>query len=101
MIDSVQSLGHPADQVIGLACAFKNFCEVLGLDPMEVLRVVSRMEQDCRYRQVNTLNAVRLRGARAETALPVMRDPITDAFIDEALIGFDIDEAFGISADTR
>ncbi|BBQ10563.1 MULTISPECIES: hypothetical protein [Bacteria] len=29
-----------------------------------------------------------------------MRDPITDAFIDEALIGFDIDEAFGISADT-
>ncbi|WP_242893371.1 hypothetical protein [Stenotrophomonas maltophilia] len=59
VIDSVQSLGHPADQVIGLACAFKNFCEVLGLDPMEVLRIVSRMEQDCRYRQVNTLNAVR------------------------------------------
>ena len=45
--------------MIGLACAFKNFCEVLSLDPMEVLRVVSRMEQDCRYRQVNTLNAVR------------------------------------------
>lgn len=29
-----------------------------------------------------------------------MRDPITDAFIDEALVGFDIEEAFGISADT-
>lgn len=59
VIDGVQRLGHPVDQVIALGCAYKNFCEVLGLDPMEVLRVVSRMEQDCRFRQVATLSAVR------------------------------------------
>ena len=59
VIDAVQGLGHPADRVLGAACAFKNFCEVLELDPGEVLRIVSRMEQDCRFRQVNTLSAVR------------------------------------------
>ncbi len=59
VLDAVQSLGSPARQVIGLACAMRNICDVLGLDPHEVFRVVSRMEQDCRFRQVNTLGAVR------------------------------------------
>ena len=59
VLDGVQNIEHPADQVVGLGCAFKNFCDVLGLDPGEVLRVVERMERDCRYRQVTTLSAVR------------------------------------------
>jgi len=59
VIDALQRLGSPARQVIALACAYRNVCGVLGIDPLEVQRVVARMEQDCRYRQVNTLNAVR------------------------------------------
>jgi len=59
VIDALQRLGSPAQQVIALACAWRNICAVLGIDPLEAQRVVARMERDCRYRQVNTLNAVR------------------------------------------
>jgi hypothetical protein len=96
VIDSVQSLATSADQVIGLAVRLQELREVLGLDPMEA-RVVSRMEQTAATGR--STPSTRTGHERSETALPVMRDLITDAFIDEALIGFDIDEA-GISADT-
>jgi len=59
VINTLQRLGSPAKQVIALACAYRNICEVLEVDPQETLNIVWRMEQDCRYRQVNTLSAVR------------------------------------------
>jgi len=59
VIDALQHLGSPSAQVIALACASRNICAVLGLDLLEMQRIVERMEQDCRYRHVNTLNAVR------------------------------------------
>lgn len=59
VLDAVQNIQRPAEQVVALACAYKNVCNVLGLDPMEPLRIVERMERDCRFRQVNTLSAVR------------------------------------------
>jgi len=59
IINVLQQLGSPARQVIALACVWRTVCGVLGLDPLVALRVVERMERDCRYRQVNTLSAVR------------------------------------------
>jgi len=64
VINAMQHLGSPAKQVIALACAYRNVCEVLGIDPLEAQRIVARMEQDCRYRLVNTLSAVRAYTAR-------------------------------------
>ncbi len=59
VLDAVQHLGSPARQLIGLGCAMRVICDTLSFDPNEIFRVVSRMEQDCRHRQVNTLSAVR------------------------------------------
>jgi len=59
VINAMQHLGSPARQMIALACAYRNVCEVLGIDPLEAQRIVARMEQDCRYRLVNTLSAIR------------------------------------------
>jgi len=59
VIDALQHLGSPASQAIALACAYRNVCAVLGLDPLEIQRIVERMERDCRYRHANTLSAVR------------------------------------------
>ena len=59
VLDAVQHLGSPARQLIGLGCAMRVICDTLGFDPNEIFRVVSRMEQDCQYRQVNTLSAVK------------------------------------------
>jgi len=59
VINAMQGLESPASQVIALACAYRNTCAVMGIDPAEAQRVVERMERDCRYREVNTLSAVR------------------------------------------
>jgi len=58
VLDAMQQVGHPAKQVIGLACAFKNICRVAGVEPNELFAIVDKMEADCRYRFVNTLSAV-------------------------------------------
>jgi len=60
VINALQHLDDPALRVIALACAWRNVCAVLGLDPLDGHRIVERMERDCRYRQVNTLDAVRM-----------------------------------------
>ena len=59
VLNGVQNIQHPADQLLGLACAFKAFAEVTGFKPAELFEVISRMERDCRFRNVNTLSAVR------------------------------------------
>lgn len=59
VLSFMQDVPHPADQVLGLACAFKNVAEGLGLSVTELLAQIDRMEADCRFRQVNTLAAVR------------------------------------------
>lgn len=58
VINGVQRLPS-AQQAIGVATAYKQLCESIGIDPRELLYVVARMEADCRYRNVNTLSAVR------------------------------------------
>lgn len=57
VIDALQNI-HPAQQVLALAGAFKITAEVLHLDPRDVLRIVDRMERDCRFTNRNTLDAV-------------------------------------------
>jgi hypothetical protein len=57
VINALQEL-HPASQVMALATAFKITSDVLHLDPRDLLRIVDRMEQDCRYTNRNTLDAV-------------------------------------------
>lgn len=59
VLDVLQNIEHPADQLIGLACAFKFIADACGHAPTDLLQLVARMEQDCRYREVNTLSAVR------------------------------------------
>ncbi len=59
MLNGVQDIEHPADQVIGLATAFKFICEATGHAPVALLSLVDQMERDCRFREVNTLSAVR------------------------------------------
>ena len=59
VLNCTQTIMHPADQVLGLACAFKNMLETCGLSAAEVFALIDRMEADCRFRQVNTLAAVR------------------------------------------
>ena len=59
VLDGVQNIEHPADQLIGLACAFKFLCDATGHHPMAVIDLVGHMERDCHYREVNTLSAVR------------------------------------------
>ena len=58
VINGVQGL-PPAQQALGIATAYKQMCESIGIDPRELLYVVARMEADCRYRNANTLSAVR------------------------------------------
>jgi hypothetical protein len=55
----MQDIKHPADQLLGLACAFKTVADVCEFTPAEMFEVIARMERDCRFRQVNTLSAVR------------------------------------------
>ncbi len=57
-INGVQAAEHPADQLIGLATAFKYMADACGYSPTQVIGLVERMEDDCRYREVNTLSAV-------------------------------------------
>lgn len=57
-LNGIQDVEHPADQLIGLACAFNTFARVCGVAPMTLLHMVERMEADCRFREVNTLSAV-------------------------------------------
>ncbi len=59
VLDGVQNIEHPADQLIGLACALKFLCEATGHTPAALMELVGAMERDCRYREVNTLSAVR------------------------------------------
>lgn len=57
-VNGVQNL-PPEAQVIGLATAFKHATDVLMLDRAQLLHAVERMEADCRFRNANTLDAVR------------------------------------------
>lgn len=59
VLTALDQIAHPADQLLGLACAFKNFAEVVGFSAAELLHQVEKREADCRFRQVNTLSAVR------------------------------------------
>lgn len=56
---ALDNIKHPADQLLGLACAFKNFADACGFSVNELLHQVDQREADCRFRQVNTLSAVR------------------------------------------
>ncbi|WP_408953206.1 hypothetical protein [Lysobacter sp. Hz 25] len=57
-INGMQDIEHPADQLIGLACAFKYTADACGHDPIDLIVLVERMEADCRFREANTLSAV-------------------------------------------
>jgi len=59
VLDVLQDIEHPADQLIGLACAFKFVADACGYPPTALLALTDRMEADCRFREVNTLSAVR------------------------------------------
>lgn len=59
VLNIAQALPHPAEQLIALATAFKFMTEACGFEAAELYHVIDRMEADCRFRQVNTLNAVR------------------------------------------
>jgi hypothetical protein len=59
VLDGLQNIEHPADQVIGLATAFKYVAAACGYDPLDLIVLIERMEIDCRFREVNTLDAVR------------------------------------------
>lgn len=59
VLNVLQDIEHPADQVLGLACAFKNVADVCGLTVAELFQQIDDMEADCRFRQVPTLAAVR------------------------------------------
>lgn len=59
VLNVLQDIEHPADQLIGLACAFKYVAEACGYEPTDLLSLIGRMEADCRFREVNTLSAVR------------------------------------------
>ena len=58
VLNGVQGIDHPADQLIGTAAAFKYLAMACGYHPHELLAVVDRMERDCIYREENTLSAV-------------------------------------------
>lgn len=58
VLNGVQTVQHPADQLIGLATAFKYMAAACGYEPLSLLTLVERMERDCRHREVNTLAAV-------------------------------------------
>lgn len=57
-VDAVQER-HPVLQVLGAAAFLRIACTRLSLTPEHVLEVVEAMERDCRYRNVNTFEAVR------------------------------------------
>lgn len=57
-LNVLQNIEHPADQALGLACALKYVAKATGHHPIELLKLVDRMEADCRFREVNTLAAV-------------------------------------------
>lgn len=57
-INGIQNVQHPADQLIGLAVAFKYVAAACGYHPLALLAVADRMERDCQHREVNTLSAV-------------------------------------------
>lgn len=57
VINALQDI-QPAQQVLGLAAAFKVTAEVLDLDPRELLSVVGRMQDDCIFQNLDTFNAV-------------------------------------------
>lgn len=59
VIHGIQTESEPETRVAGVGLVFKVMCESLGLKPGEVLALTDRMEADCRYRDENTLNAVR------------------------------------------
>lgn len=59
VLNGVQLLDHPADQVIGMACALLFCAEACGYAPTALLALAEQMEADCRHRDVNTLSAVR------------------------------------------
>lgn len=58
VIDAMQAR-RPATQAVALALAFKLLCEELNVRPSRLLEVADAMERDCRYRNENTINAVR------------------------------------------
>ncbi|OOX08529.1 hypothetical protein Xcaj_18830, partial [Xanthomonas axonopodis pv. cajani] len=49
-LSGVQMVEHPADQLIGLACAFRFTAEECGYDPLSLIELTERMEVDCRFR---------------------------------------------------
>lgn len=57
-INGIQNAQHPADQLLGLAIVFKHMCDACGYTPGQLFHITDRMEDDCRYREVNTLAAV-------------------------------------------
>jgi hypothetical protein len=59
-INGIQTTEHPADQLLGLTTAFKFMAEACGYTPGQLLHITDLMEDDCRYRDVNTLDAVRM-----------------------------------------
>lgn len=59
VLNVLQDIEHPADQLIGLACAFKFVAAACEHAPTDLLMLIDRMEMDCRFREVNTLSAVR------------------------------------------
>lgn len=56
-LNGVQQNG-PQEQILGLASALQSMCRATGIDVREVFYIVGRMERDCRFRNVNTLDAV-------------------------------------------
>lgn len=58
-INGLQHVSDPAAQVIGAAAALRALAFSINTTPERCLRIVERMEQDCTYREVNTMSAVR------------------------------------------
>ncbi len=59
VINVTQEVRHPSDQILSLALVLKYLCEACGFTPGELFHIVDQMERDCRFRDVNTLDAVK------------------------------------------